>query len=200
MIFTDHAILRYVQRVLGYKDKAIALAYIKDNKYEVTYTLLNLVNNAKVLYESFSYEGGGETCKYLIAGETLLVVSRNNNVLITMYDIKVSENRDMNRELVESYVREIKRNNDTVQKKNSKKTKFDLQSRNLEYAIKRKEEELAELHGELAKSIEDSRWYTTTGKELRHENRELMGELMYGYKQFRKTENETEKEVEKVTG
>lgn len=184
MVFSEHALLRFVQRVIGIKDESDALLFLENNKYEVYYKFLQMMNDSELLMKNFTTdENGGGTYNYLLNGDTLIVTTRTN-VVVTLYDVKVDSDESLNSEILSRYARRIKRNSDEVLKIKSKKNDNDIHSRELESAIARKEKELNELKSELEQAIEVGRSYATKGKDLRYENKALMEKIMYGFKKL----------------
>lgn len=185
MIFSNHALLRFVQRIIGIKDESDALIFLENNKYEVYYKFLQMMNDSQLLMKNFpNIENSGEVFNYLLNGDTLIVVSGAKNVVVTLYDVKVDADESINSEILSRHARRIKRNSNEVIKIKSKKNENDIHSRELESAIARKEKELNELKSELKQAIEKGRDYATKSKDLRYENNKLMKEIMYGFKRF----------------
>lgn len=185
MIFSDHALLRFVQRVIGIKDESDALVFLENNKYEVYYKFLQIMNDSELLMKNFTIdENGGGTFDYLLNGDTLIVVASGRNVVVTLYDVKVDADESINSEILAKYAKRIKRNSDEVIKIKSKKKDNDIYSRGIESTIARKEIELEELKSELGQAIEVGRFYATKGKDLRYENKALMERIMFGFKEI----------------
>lgn len=184
MIFSNHALLRFVQRVVEIEDESEALKYIEVYKYEVYYELLKLINESDVLFHRFSIDGEGKSYKYLIKGDILIIISPAKNVVVSLYDIKVDSNEEANSEKVREYTKRIKRNKDAILKKESKKNENDMESRKLEYIIEHKERELEQLKSELNCSIDISKHIAAETKNLRHESRALMRKIMFGFKKL----------------
>lgn len=198
MLFSDHALLRFVQRIIGIEDEAKALTYLAENKFNIYYHFLMLINESEILMSSFSPQGGGPTYKYMINGDTLVVISTSNNTVITLYDIKVDSNNSINSIKIERYTKIIRRNNAFAKKHEAQRKENDLKSRKLEYLIDYLNTHLAaefplgqhieQLKSELEQSIQYSVDLAANSKKLKHQNRELMIKVMYGFKRFSEKE------------
>ncbi|MCM3109974.1 hypothetical protein [Lederbergia lenta] len=184
IVFSGHVLLRFVQRVIGIRNKNDAIIFLEENKFEVHYKLLKFINESETLYENFSPEGSGETYKYFLNKDVLIVISTNSNVVVTLYDITVDLNENQNLEKIREYARRIKRNKNEFLKKNAKKNLNDKDSRNLEFLIEYKEKEINVLKDELKNMIDVSKDIALQTKQLRHENRGLMQEILFGFKKF----------------
>lgn len=187
MIFSDHVLLRFIQRVIGIKEETEALSYLENNKYEVYYKLLRLINKSEILYKNFSPSSSkvGETYTYLLYKDILTVVSVNKNVVVTLYDITVDIDESRNIEKIRKYAKKIKQNEGEYLKKNAAKVSRDHETRKLEILIEEKEKELKNLKEKLTDEIEANREIYTEAKRLKNENRKLMENIMFGFKKFR---------------
>lgn len=137
-----------------------------------------------MLFDGFSIEGAGHTYKYLVNNDLLIVIS-SNNVVVTLYDVKVDSNEKVNEKKIRECTGRIRRNNAERLKKEAKKDSNNKNSRRIESIIEHMEIELAKLRTELEESIDVSRKHAEEAKKLRHENRDLMQSIMYGFKKFK---------------
>lgn len=184
MKFSDHALLRFVQRVLKIEDENEAWQYIQENKYEIYYRLLKLINESEVLIKNFVITGDGQSYNYLIHNDILIVITSDKNVVVTLYDVKIDLNTQINSKLIQNYMKTIRRNNIKVSEKDVERKENDRTSRGLEALIKNKELELEQLKTELEINIEVSKNTAAETKKIRHQNRAIMEKIMFGYKKF----------------
>jgi hypothetical protein len=182
LIFTDHILLRFVQRVIGIPEKQQALKFIEQNKYEVYYKLLKLINESELLHENFSPTGSGKTYNYRLIGDTLIVISSNGHVAVTLYDIAIDLNEKENSETIRDYTKKIKQNYGESQRRDAKRDKINKESQKLEFLVDYTEKELDKLKEQLEEQIMIGRENYQEAKRLKHENRELMTKIMYGFK------------------
>lgn len=184
MEFSHHALVRFVQRVVGIVNEEAAEKYLKNNKYEVNYKLLRFVNESKMLYDRLTYRDSSEVFKYLINGDILVVIASNSNKVVTLYDIKIDLDDVNNHEKLMEFTKVIRRNADKLVRKDSEKKKSELESRKLEAIIARKEQELEDLRAELADSVLVSRGIVSEIRDLKRENKDLMEQIMFGFKKY----------------
>lgn len=187
MILTDHIKLRFVQRVLGIQDEFEATHYLNNNQYEVVYKIMELIAGSSLLCENFSPNGTGEAFNYYINGTTIFVINRpqsNLPVAITLYDVEMDKDSFTNLKSMELNVKQLKQNNYQINILNSSKSKKDIRSRQLETTIDRCKSYLDSLEQELEKSVEDSKEDLLQIKDLKKQNREIMENLLYGYKKI----------------
>lgn len=183
MIFTEHVLLRYVQRIVGISDKYEAKNYVNNKRYKVTYKLLQLINESYILYEKFYSEQDKKQYTYYMNGNYLIVMDSVKKTVVTLYDVNMRESEEDEVDKVLQYAKSIKRNRNTLKTNEKNKGVVDNDSRKIEYAIELKKEELKELESRLEKSIRKSQGIVEKNKEIKKENKSLMGKIMYGFKQ-----------------
>lgn len=184
MRYSFHVLLRYAQRVLKIENEEKAVKYVKSNLEEVCFGMMNFTNESELLIKNFSLGGGGETYSYYLNKDILIVVTVNSGLVVTLYDIKIDLDEETNLKIINEYKSTIRRNVDSVIKLESKKSNNDINSRRLESIIEYQENELKRLKLELESSICKSREIISESKILKSNNKDLMSDIMYGYKKL----------------
>jgi hypothetical protein len=174
----EHAKLRYVQRVMGIHDYREAQEFIKKNEYLVSYKVLEFYNDAKLLYKSYA-PTRKETLDYYTNKDFMIVVHPKGNEIVTLYNMTLQTEDDINQKLIKEYVNKITKNNKEINKIETIKKKQDKISCHLEYMIGRLKGTLdvSEYQVEFAQSIDKCKEYAAEQKKLRMENREMMTQL-----------------------
>lgn len=178
LIINDHARQRYVKRVMGIENGIQAKDYANANKYEVTYKILELMNNSILLHDNYS-PTRRETLDYYINGELLIKFNPKNNELESMYYISIDKDKQTNSKLIKSYVKKININRQTIRSLVLKREKQDEVSLHIQFMLKRLEGKIEQslydqLQSEFAESINLCKGYASEEKRLRTENREVM--------------------------
>jgi hypothetical protein len=181
MEISRHAMLRYVQRVRGIKDGNKASEYLKENKFEVAYRILELLNSATVLYKNYT-PTRKEPFDYFINDELLMVVNTKENELTTLYYVTLDIEDEVNSSKVREYVKVVKKNIGIITTLEIKRKKQDKVSVNLEYMIKKlrgriSDDLISEFEVEFAESINICKGYAADSKKLRLENRDMMTQI-----------------------
>jgi hypothetical protein len=184
MVFSEHSLLRFVQRVIGIADKSDALKFIRENKYEVYYKLLKFINESELLHDKFSPEKDGVLYNYHINGDILIVIAYPQDIVVTLYDIKVDLNSNANSIKIRQLFNKIKSNKGQIIKNESKRSKNDNVSKKLEGAVEYRGVNEDELLQKLKESIGRSKEFAGEAKELRTESRDMMIDIMYGFKKL----------------
>lgn len=177
MKLSEHAKLRYVQRVIGIEDINEAKQYLNNNEYFISYKLLEFYNSSKPLYKNYA-PTRKETLDYFIKDDYLIVVNKKTEI-VTLYNMTLETEDDINQKLIKSYVKTIKNNNYRINQIEIVKRKQDQESKHLEYLIDRLKNEIDIYKYELEFEISKEKCikYAAEQKELRMENRKLMTEL-----------------------
>lgn len=186
MEISRHAMLRYVQRVRGIKDGNKASEYLKENKFEVAYRILELFNSATVLHKNYT-PTRKDPFDYFINNELLMVVNTKENELTTLYYVTLDIEDEINSSKVREYVKVVKKNIGIITALETKRKKQDKSSDNLEYMIKKlrgrisddliSEDLISEFEVEFAESINICKGYVAESKKLRLENRDMMTQI-----------------------
>lgn len=182
MEISEHAIQRYVKRVMGINDGNKAKEYACHHRYEVAYKILDLFNKSSVLHINYA-PTRGETLDYYINGEILLVVNTKNNELSTMYQVALGNDK------LKFFVDKIKKNNSLIKAINLQKEKQDEISDHLKYMINRLQGKvenalIESFQKEYEESVAKCKEYAAETKRLRLENRDMMTDI------FRKKERQ----------
>lgn len=191
MEFSNHAMVRYVQRVLGIKNKEDAQEYVNRNKYMVIFKLLKFVNESKLLYDKMTYKGSSEVTEYRLNGDILIVIATNTNTVITIYDIQMDLDIRENRERLREFAKKIGKNRYDLIKIDSVKKKNDIETGKIKTTIDYLERNLEDLKKELEGSIQISKGYVSEMVKLKDENKKLMNDIMYGFKKLNKDDEST---------
>lgn len=173
---SEHAMERYVQRVLGIKEKT--KTFLQDNQFEVAYRIQELLHSAEVLFKNFA-PSKKETLDYYINEELLLVINTNKNELTTLFYVTLEADDSTNTKMVKEYVKQIKKNNSLSKHLEIKIRKQGKESDHLEYMIERLEGriDLKEFVEDFAYSINTCKNYALDSKKLKDENRNMMKQI-----------------------
>lgn len=197
MNLTHHIQLRYVQRVQGIKNDRAANAYLAKHNYEVFYKTCEMINKATLIYERFSPAGTGATYNYFMSEEDILFVqSSNTGEWITLYHVRLEDEEDTNTELISKYLKQLRQNNDTLQKLNKLKQGLDEQAKKYEYQAadiekhfgpdysedKRFEAYVHEVQANAKVAIEKALSVTMEIRETKRNSRQVLDKLLFGFK------------------
>lgn len=178
----EHVRQRYAKRILGIKNGVEAKIHAETHKYEAIYNILKLFNESILLIKNYA-PTRKESRDYYINGELMLIVNSAKNELDTLYYVTLDEDREVNKQKVNQYVKEIRNNNKKVKEINLQQAKQDEITHHIEYTLKRLSKEkvsdslMGKLQTEREASIQICKECAATAKSLRTENRELMTEM-----------------------
>ncbi|WP_273125889.1 hypothetical protein [Bacillus weihaiensis] len=191
MFIRDHAKERYVERVVGVNEKKDIKKYIAEHNFEICFKIMEMVNEAELLHDSFAVSKGATTYCYYINGDYLIVLTFNKKEVITIYNLVLDLKENKNHRLIKEHVKTIRKNINLIKRKEEIKNRQDNETMSIEYAIDLTRESLRKLESSREHSIETCVKMTKEIKEIRYENRELMTKLMFGFREFKEKEHIT---------
>ncbi|MGG4434487.1 hypothetical protein AAXE64_07995 [Priestia megaterium] len=185
MIIRDHAKERYVERVMKITNKKEAKEYIQNNEFEVSFRIMEMLNNSELLHGNYAVSKGKDTYSYYVLNDLLIVVHANGKEIITIYDLILDLKEESNLKMIKQHIKAIKHNIQAIKSKEIEKSKQDKETDNIEYMIKKTKEQLQNLEQLKEQSIIKCKAQVDEIKEVRYENRELMTKLMFGFREFK---------------
>jgi hypothetical protein len=185
MLIRTHAKERYVERILKITNKKEVKEYIKNNEFEISFRIMEMLNDSELLHSSYAVSRGKNTYSYYVLNNLLIVVHANGKEIITIYDLILDAKEESNLRLIKQHIKEIKKNIQRINLKESEKSHQDKETDNIEYMIKKTREQLQNLESLREQSIERCKNRVHEIKQIRYENRELMENLMFGFRQFK---------------
>lgn len=178
MEIRDHAKERYVQRVMGISNIKESKRIAKENNFEVSYRILELINGATVVFEGYA-PTRKETFDYYINKEILIVLKPFKKEVVTLFNVTLDHENHVNNKKIKEYVKQISKNNHMVRQLGLKQAKQDTITHHLEYMINRLRGEIDVNKFEIERdeSIQICKDIAAQTKVFRLENREMMSEM-----------------------
>lgn len=185
MKLTEHAKIRYVQRVLKIENEDEAKQYIKENESEVFSLMYKMYTNSTLIYKNYppTLEAGSSQNIYLNDNIIIITTSLDEKI-ITLYHITLDLDKDENEMKIIKMIKEISSGEyelNSIKKANKSHGEY---LKNLNFTINYLENQLLSLNEEyekgLAKGLEMGQQLT----KRKNERWKLMNELLYGFKKF----------------
>lgn len=176
-----HSMYRFVQRILGIEGDKEIQKYLNNNYNEVFIQLVQFVNEAALVIENYA-PGRRDTLNYYINGDTLILTKPKKTELMTLYDITLDSESEVNSKKIRQYVKQIRTNNQKIKTINIKQAKQDAITKHLEYMVEYLGDDFPvnrreQLEKDIQESINICKDYAAEAKQLRMDYREMMSEM-----------------------
>lgn len=181
MILTEHAKMRYAQRVLGIESEEDALQYSRDNEVEVSYGLWSMYSKATMLFENYTYDVERDATGNVLIYKDIIIITSNHPQFkfITLWK---SDTADTGRLETQGFIKELNINKHETQSIKKRFTKLDRDIKYIDHSLEElnKQYEFLELKRiEINKEFELSH---QKRKDIKAQNRRIVRHLTHGFK------------------
>lgn len=183
MHITEHAKLRYVQRILDIPVEKEAKRFMKEHEEEITKKIRLFYMESKLFFKNLPLKkDGGDSRNIYLHKDVILLLSHDDQSIITLYRVITSEDEEQNIWNIHAYLKTVQARNEEIEKIRKQKKEQEDHSRNLEFMRERLKKQLAELETEIEESIGHSKELYVDAKKLKLENYDTVRKILYGFR------------------
>lgn len=169
---SEHAQMRYAQRVLGIVIEEKALEYVRQNRDKVFYLLAMMLKNSELIVDGYyQQDKGTQIDYYLYNNRTFILVNPDAGLIVTLYHLDIAAEEVFKR------AKRMKKIKDNMYQTKYKKTVQDQKTRIIEDRVKYLEEQLAEARVIFEEECNKGVELHSTLKELKLERTTLLNEM-----------------------
>ena len=108
MDITKHAFERYVERIIGIKDRFAMKQYLEKNRKQITEHIIKLKDYSRLIYTG--QIGGDKTTKdFYVHQDIVMVTNKQQNTIITIFKLNFPYPEDAKNCVIQSLIREIEK-------------------------------------------------------------------------------------------